>query len=85
MATKVRIELNHDGWREILSSEGMAKACKQAGEQIVSNTGRPDLFAYRESMLGYGGGRVGGYVYATSYKGNELQATDEVLSKAVRA
>ena len=83
MATKIRFEMNHDGWREILCSQKMADACKTVGERIAAEAG--EHFGYRAATFGYGGGRVGGYVSSTSIEGDKLEATDKVLTKAVHA
>ncbi|MBQ9004076.1 MAG: hypothetical protein IJ087_19710 [Eggerthellaceae bacterium] len=83
MATKIRFEMNHDGWREILCSQKMADACNAVGERIASEAGQD--FAYFPATLSYGGGRVGGFVRAQSIEGMLAEATGKVLTKAVHA
>lgn len=39
MPTKIRIELNHDGIRELLMSEPIAEECKKAAEAIAARAG----------------------------------------------
>ena len=81
MATKVRIELNSDGFREILNSQAVADLCADVGNGIAQRAG--DGFAYFPATLNYGGGRVGGFVNATTYEAMEAEARDKTLTKAV--
>lgn len=81
MATKVRIELNSEGFREILNSQAVADLCKEVGESIASKAG--EGFAYFPTHLNYGGGRVGGFVRGTDDESMAAEATDKVLTKAV--
>lgn len=85
MPTKVRIEMNHDGWRELLSSEAIAREVDRAGQRIAAEAG--DGWEYRRAMLGYGGGRVGGFVSSThdaaGYAALLDEATNKTLTKAV--
>ena len=83
MTVKVRIELDHEGIRELLSSAEIGAVCQQAAEQIAMRAG--DGFAVKgPQSLGYGGGRVGYGVYAETYEAALAEAEDKVLSKAVR-
>lgn len=81
--TKVRIELNRDGIRELLMSDAIAKECEKAAQSIASRAG--EGFEVSElRKMGYGGGRVGYTVRTDTYEARKAEATDKVLSKAVR-
>jgi len=83
MATKVRIELNHDGIRQLLCSDEIAAECEKAAQEIAARAG--DGFEVKERrIVGYGGGRVGYAVYTATQEAREAEAEDKVLSKAVR-
>lgn len=83
MATKVTIELDHDGIRELLLSEPIAAECRKAAEAIAARAG--DGFeVVGPQSLGYGGGRVGYGVAAETYEARLAEAEDGALSKAVR-
>lgn len=83
MTVKVRIELDHDGIRELLMSEGVASACLNAAQNIAARAGE-GFEVVGPKTLGYGGGRVGYGVAATTYEARLAEAEDKVLSKAVR-
>lgn len=83
MATKIRIELNHDGIRQLLMSEPIANECKKAAEKIAQRAG--DGFEVSDARhMGYGGGRVGFTVRTATEEARIAEAEDKVLSKAVR-
>ena len=83
MATKIRIELNHDGIRELLMSQPIANECKKAAEKIAERAGDGfEVLPMKE--MGFGGGRVGYAVHADTYEAKLAEAEDKVLSKAVR-
>lgn len=83
MASKVRIELNHDGIRSLLLSEGVSAVCKDAAERIAARAG--DGFeVVGPKRLGYGGGRVGWGVEAATNEARLAEAQDKALSRAVR-
>ena len=83
MATKVKIELNHDGIRELLMSQPIAKECEKAAEGIASRAG--DGFEVSElRKMGFGGGRVGYTVRTATFEARLSEAEDKALSKAVR-
>ena len=91
MPTKIRIELNHDGIRELLMSEPIANECKKAAQEIADRAGKdfdvveiegPNTFEgskYNENK-----GRAGYKVVATTHDARVAEAIDKVLSKAVR-
>ena len=83
MATKVRIELLHDGIRELLCSEAIGVECEKAAELIAARAGNGFEVLPLEEM-DFGGGRVGSAVYTATQEAREAEATDKVLTKAVR-
>lgn len=83
MATKIRIELNGEGIRELLMSDAIAKECEKAAEAIAARAGDGfEVLPMRRQ--GFGGGRVGYAVKTATQEAREAEATDKVLSKAVR-
>lgn len=83
MGTKVKIELNHDGIRELLMSQPIAKECEKAAQNIASRAG--DGFEVSEARnMNFGGGRVGYTVRTDTYEARLAEAEDKTLSKAVR-
>lgn len=83
MATKVRIELNHDGIRELLLSAPIASECEKAAETIAARAG-DGFVVLPMKQMGFGGGRVGYAVKAETEEAKIAEAEDKVLSKAVR-
>ena len=90
MATKVRIELNHDGIRELLMSEPISNECKKAAEAIAARAGADFDVVKIKGPNEYGGskhaenkGRAGYQVVATTHDARVAEAIDKVLSKAV--
>lgn len=82
MAVKVRIELNHEGIRELLCSAPIAAECEKAAEQIAARAGDGfEVLPLRR--MGFGGGRIGYAVYTATEEAREAEAVDKVLSKAV--
>lgn len=83
MATKIRIELNSDGIRELLMSDAIAKECEKAAQAIASRAGEGfEVLPMRKQS--FGGGRIGYAVKTATQEAREAEATDKVLSKAVR-
>lgn len=83
MPTKVTIELNHDGIKELLMSPAIGGEVRKAAEAIASRAG--DGFeVVGPQGLGYGGGRVGYGVVAETYEAKLAEAEQGALSKAVR-
>ena len=83
MATKIRIELNHDGIKELLLSDAIGGEVKKAAEGIASRAGE-GFKVVGPQGLGYGGGRVGYGVVAATYEAKLAEAENKALSKAVR-
>lgn len=82
MASKVKIELNHDGIRELLMSQPIADECEKAAEKIAETAGEGFVVLPAREM-GFGGGRVGFAVHADSYDAKVAESEDKTLSKAV--
>lgn len=83
MATKVTIELNHEGIRELLRSQPIAAECEKAAEAIAARAGEGFVVLPLREM-GFGGGRIGYAVKTDTYEACVAEAEDKVLSKAVR-
>lgn len=82
MATKIKLELNHDGIRSLLCSTPIAAECEKAARKIATAAG--DGFEVTQSkQLGFGGGRVGVGVEAATYEARLAEAEDKALSRAV--
>lgn len=81
MGAKIRIEHNPAGWAEIFKSAGMRELVDQTGRRIAGEAG--EHFAYRQSTDD--NFTVAGFVSAIDSEGDELEATEKVLTKAVHA
>ena len=83
MPTKVTIELDHDGIRQLLMSQPIAAECERAAGKIAAAAG--DGFEVMpQRQMSYGGGRVGFAVKTATYEARLAEAEDKALSKAVR-
>lgn len=82
MAAKVRIELNHDGIRELLSSAPIAAECEKAAEKIADKAGS-GFVVTSQKKAGFGGGRTSYGVEAATDEARLAEAEDKVLLKAV--
>lgn len=83
MATKVRIELLHDGIRELLMSAPIAAECEKAAQNIAARAGDGfEVLPLRQ--MDFGGGRVGYAVHTATEEARIAEAEDKALSKAVR-
>lgn len=83
MATKVKIELNSDGIRELLMSAPIAAECEKAANEIAARAGEGfEVLPMRKQS--FGGGRIGYAVRTESYEACIAEAEDKALSKAVR-
>ena len=83
MATKVRIELDHDGIRQLLTSAPIAAECEKAAEKIAQRAGDGfEVLPLRQ--MNFGGGRVGYAVKTGTYEACIAEAENKALSKAVR-
>ena len=82
MATKIRLELDHDGIKELLLSAPIGAECRKAGEAIAARAGKG--FAVRGPKDLDTAGRAGVIVITETYAAKLAEAEDKVLSKAVR-
>ena len=91
MGVKVRFEFISSGFRKILKSEGVAVVVDEAGEKIANRATTmipyegSEGYKFPRAWLGYGGGRVGGYVAPEDYLARLAEANQKVLSKAVNS
>lgn len=82
MAAKVRIELNHDGIRELLSSAPIAAECEKAAERIASKAGA-GFVVTSQKKADFGGGRTSYGVATATQAARRAEAEEKRLSKAV--
>ena len=82
MSTKVRIELNHDGIRELLMSQPIAQECEKAAQRIASTAGE-GFEVLPARPMSFGRGRVGYAVKTATHEARVAEAEDKTLSKAV--
>lgn len=80
MGARIVIEHIGAGWAEIFKSEGMKAVVDAAGERIAAEAG--EHFGYTPAEKNQF--TVGGFVSGDS-EGDELEATDKVLTRAVHA
>lgn len=78
----------HDGFRNILTSEGVKQVVEQAANDIQAkanaNLTEPSTGYKVESIIGrYGGGRWISFVSATDFASAKAEWEDKVLSRAV--
>lgn len=84
MATKIRIELNSDGIRQLLTSQPIANECEKAAQKVAAAAGEGfEVLPLRQ--MNFGGGRVGYAVHAESYAAKVAESEEKTLSKAVNA
>lgn len=84
MAAKVRIELDHGGIKELLSSAPVAAECESAAQKLAATAGEGfEVLPLRE--MGFGGGRVGYAVWTATFPAKRAESEDKVLSQAVSA
>ena len=84
MATKIRLELNHDGIKALLNSQEVSEFCREQAKEIAERAG--DGFeVVGPKSLGYGGSpRVGWGVEADTYAAKLEEANNKTLSRAVK-
>lgn len=83
MATKITLELDHAGIKELLMSDAIGSEV-QAAAQAIANRAGTGFQVVGPQGLGYGGGRVGYGVAAVTYEAKVAEAENGALSKAVR-
>ena len=79
MPTKVTIELDHDGIRELLNCDGVTAACRDAAERIAAEAGD----GFHVTRAYHPGSRSMFRVYGDSDDARIAEADDKVLSRAV--
>lgn len=87
MAGKVRIKLNSDGIRELLSSPEVQGDLGRRTEAIASAAGGAPDFESEVKVVGGSSklGRAMGYVRTATQKGREAEAVDRALTRAIDA
>lgn len=81
MARHVRIELDHEGFRQLLNSSEVASLVDSTGERLASRAGGG--FIAKPSYGGFGGGRHICHVGTGDKESMEAQARDKALTKAL--
>lgn len=88
MAEKVgtiRIELLHEGFVQLLSSPEVSEACRAAAGNVAAIAGS-GFEVSEEWKAGYGGSpRIAYTVRAATRKAKLAEATDKVLTRAVKS
>ena len=77
-----RIEFNSEGFKEILTGEGVKNVVTQSVHEIAQRAG--DGFACNVILGGYGGGRWIGFVGSTDRESAAAESENKVLSSALR-
>lgn len=81
MSKKVRIELDHEGFRQLLNSSEVASLVDSKGSELASRAGAG--FIAKPSYGGFGGGRHICHVGTSDKASMEAQARDKALTKAL--
>lgn len=79
MGSKIRLEHNGDGYRELFTSPAVQAVVDAAGERIAEEAG-PHFGYQRAKRSNFA---AGGFVSSDAYSGAYYEATDKRLSKAV--
>ena len=79
--TKIRIELNRDGFKELLNSSEVTELVKEHAEKIANRCG--DGYEAKTYSGSYGGGRVLATVRPTTLDALIDEAENKTLEKAV--
>lgn len=89
MARQIRIDLIHEGFTEVLCSDGVMELVSQAAGEICDRANSNDVdgkcgFYHEPFIGGYGGGRWIDQVRPTDWKAARIaEAEYKVLSRAV--
>ena len=82
MATKIRIELNHEGFRQLLNSPEVVRLVDDTGRKLAARAGAG--FVAEPAQGGFGGGRHICHVgTGNSKEAMEAQATTKALTRAL--
>ena len=76
-----RIEFNSEGFKEILTGDGVKNLVSSTSQDIASRAG--EGFAATTIYGGYGGGRWIGFVSSTDAESAKAESEYKVLSGAV--
>lgn len=79
--TKIRIELNRDGFKELLNSSEVTDLVKEHAEKIADRCG--DGYESKTYRGSYGGGRVLATVRPVTLDALKDEAENKTLEKAV--
>lgn len=82
MAEKIRIELDHEGIRELLLSQEIAAECEKAAKHIATLAGE-GFEVTTQRTYSFGGGRIGYGVEAKTDEARLAESEDKALSRAV--
>lgn len=86
-----RIEFVSDGFKEILTGDGVKSLVQSAAEKIAGEANQnlagveSDGYETKVEIGGYGGGRYIAHVNATDAESNKAESEDKALTKAVHA
>jgi len=83
MGAKVRIEHNGEGWIEIFKSAEMQAVVDEAGKRIAAEAGSDYEYLTEYDQMRNNQFTVGGVVVAVGHEGDNKEAIDKVLTKAV--
>lgn len=81
MAKTVRIELNHDGFRQLLNGPEVTRLVDDTGKKLAARAG--EGFTSKPSYGNFGGGRHVCHVGTADKTAMEAQARDKALTKAL--
>ena len=81
MASKVRFEFDSKGFREILHYQEVKELVDDTGRRLAADAG--EGYEYKSAELGYGGGRVGGFVYTNDYAAMVDNAVNKTLERVI--
>lgn len=80
----IRLQLDHAGISELLTSDGVSDACGAAARAISSAAGE-GFEASGPWRANFGGGRSAWRVKAETYEAKVAEAEDKALSRAVQS
>ena len=83
MGAKVVIEHNGEGWIDIFKSAGMQAVVDEAGRRIAAEAGSDFEYLAEYDQMRNNRFTVGGVVAAVGHEGDDKEAVDKVLTKAV--
>lgn len=81
MGGSMKVELNHDGFREILESDAVRSLVQGAADGIRARCG--DGYEAETFHAGFGGGRWAAVVRAATYEARADESENKTIEKAV--